>query len=102
MNKPIYKREHVLLVEIEGVFGVSVQPFTAEQRRWDGKCALETMGRGKRQARCIRMEIEEAHLEEEIFTAEGIFKGSSSISAVKPKSAAKLHPFDAENRLILG
>ena len=101
-DKPFYRREHVLLVQVEGVFGMSVQPFTAEQRRWDGKRALETLGRGKRQARCIRMEVEEAGLEERLFTSEGVFKGSSAISVSKPKASVKLHPFDAENRLILG
>ena len=101
-DKPDFRREHLLLIEVEGVFGASQLPFTADHRKWDGKKAVEVVGKGKRAARCIRMEMEKPKIEARIISPENHFMGSRFIPSVKPLSKVRLHPFDAENRVIIG
>ena len=101
-DKPEFRREHLLLIEIEGVFGASHLPFTADLKKWDGKKSSEVVGKGKRAARCIRMEMAEASLEAKIISSEKYFMGSGHIPSVKPISKMRLYPFDSENRVIIG
>ena len=100
-DRPHYRREHVTLIELRAVFGASMQPFTSEQRKWNGK-AGDLSSKGKRKYKFTGREVAKRELHPRMFDEDGNFKGSIFVNSIKPEVNYFLYPFDADARTILG
>ena len=102
-DKPIFKREYVVLLEVEAVFGATLTQFTMEQRKWDGKNPLTSHSNSRRRkSTFMSKETDPAHFSITLFDNDLKFKGSDHIASVMPSANCKLFPFDATNRTIIG
>ena len=102
-ERPIFKREYMVLLEVEAIFGVAWNQFTIEQRKWDGKTPLSANANSrKRRTTFMSKETVDACHSTTVFDSNLKFKGSNVITGVTPSPNCKLHPFNATNRTIIG
>ena len=101
-DRPYFKREHLVLLEVEMIFGASHVAFTAEQKKWNGKNAGFTLLKNKKKFWYTGRDMGEAVLSKQIFVNDKTFKGSAYILDSHPDPVLRLSPFDAPNRTLIG
>ena len=100
-DKPIYRREHVVMFQIEIISGASLIPFTAEQRRWSGK--RDICLNSKKRLTFVGVELGKIKMPEGMIDARNnIFKGAQFLSSKRPEQDEYLLPIERDNRTLLG
>ena len=102
-DKPIYKREHMIHFQMQGIFGISGTMFTNELRNWDGCAAICFKSKNKKKMAYAGRDIGDTPFSKKVICESTLlFKGSSFIPMTRPPADVKLHPIDANNRTIIG
>ena len=102
-EKPIYKREHLIHFQMQGIFGVSGSMFNNELRNWDGCAAICFKSKNRKKMMYAGRDIGDTPFFKKVIDeATHLFKGSAYIHVNRPPSDVKLYPIDAVNRTIIG
>ena len=100
--KPMHRREHMIYLEIVGVFGCSEQMFTCNMRNWEGKGDICYKSKSKKKLSYASRDIGEAVFSTRVIDNETLaFRGSSSLPTRRPAVEIKLYPINAEMRTII-
>lgn len=102
-EKPVYKREHLIHFQVQGIFGISNSMFTNELRNWDGCAAICYKTKNKKKMKYAGRDIGDTPFSKKVIdSVTHLFKGSSSLPAARPPSDVKLYPLNTVNRTIIG
>ena len=100
---PIYKREHLIHLEIIGIFGCSEQMFTGNMRNWEGQGDICYKTKSKKKLSYASRDIGEAIFSEKVIDDDTLtFKGTNGLPTRRPSVDTKLYPLNAEMRTIIG
>ena len=102
-HKPHFKREHLILLEVNFTSGASVSPFTGEQRRWLGTGNICFSAKTKRKYLFTGRDIGKAvHSNDIIEPTSKAFLGSKKLPRRVPGAEQRLYPLDRYVRTLLG
>ena len=102
-QKPRFKREHLILLEVNFTSGASVSPFTGEQRRWLGAGNICFNSKSKRKYVFTGRDIGVSmHSDAIIEPSNKTFLGSKKLSRSTPGAEQKLYPLNRYVRTLLG
>lgn len=100
-EKPAYLREHLIMFEMEVIVGVSLTPFTSEQRKWSGKADICV--NSKKRVNFIGLDIGTLKMPLGVIDQEsGKFEGVKHLPNDRPVAENCLLPLDRDVRTILG
>ena len=100
-EKAIHQREHLIMLEVTGVFGVTLNGFNVDQRKWNGSSSI-MIKKGKKKMTFSGLDLGQQRTSEAVVNHDNIFKGTQCLPAVRPGMNLKLYPIDKQNRTILG
>ena len=101
----VFKREHLIMMEVTLITGFSLMPFTAELKRWDGGSDICYSSRNRRKINFAGIDLPKPlHTNKMIcWSPDGAsFKGASNIKPEKPNPLYKLYPVNLHNRTFIG
>lgn len=102
-ERPIFKREHMIHLEVIGIFGCSEQMFTSNMRNWEGAGDICYKAKTKKKMSYACRDIGEAIFSNQVIDDDTLtFKGTDSLPARRPTVEVKLYPINAEMRTIIG
>ena len=102
-RKPLFKREHLILLEVNFTSGASVSPFTGEQRRWLGAGNICYSNKTKRKYLFTGRDIgKSVHSDTIIEPTSKTFLGSKKLPKHIPGAEQRLYPLDRYVRTLLG
>ena len=100
---PNYKRQHLIHLEMIGIFGCAESMFTAEMRQWDGSAEICYKAKSKRKLTYAGRDIGETIFSEKVIDQDTLwFKGRDALPAERPSADTKLYPINSEMRTIIG
>ena len=100
---PIYRREHMIYLELTGVFGCSESMFTADMRQWNGSGEICYKNKSRRKLTYAGRDIGETLFSKRVIDDDTLwFKGSDSLPTERPTADTKLYPINSEMRTIVG
>ena len=100
---PIHKREHMIHLEITGIFGCSEQMFTGGMRAWDGTAEICYKNKTKRKMTYAGRDIGNTLFSKKVVDDDTLaFKGSASLPSARPNNDTKLYPMNNDMRTIIG
>ena len=103
-DKPVFKREHLIHLQILGTFGVTDGNFSQDQRKWTGNgdiCIAKKQAK-KRMSYSSR-DVGQAKFSQAIIDPyTRLFRGSEYLRCEKPDAETKLYPMSRENRTLVG
>ena len=98
-----YRREHLIHLEMTGIFGCSENMFTAEMRQWNGSGDICFKSKSKRRLTYAGRDVGETLFSKKVVDDDTLwFKGSHSLPTERPPADVKLYPINAEMRTIIG
>ena len=103
-NLPNHQREHMIHLEIIGIFGCSEQMFTGNMRSWDGTAEICYKNKSKRKLTYAGRDMGEALFSKKVVDDDTLaFRGSPKLPASRPNADTKLYPMDTDAlRTIIG
>ena len=102
-ERPMYQREHLIHLEIIGIFGCSEQMFTGNMRNWEGQGDICYKSGSKKKLTYACRDIGDAVFSKLIIDDDTLtFRGSEKLPVRRPSVETKLYPLNAEMRTILG
>ena len=102
-QKPLFKREHLILLEVNFTSGASITPFTGEQRRWLGAGNICFSAKTKRKFLYTGRDIGiPVHSDAIIEPNSKAFLGSKKLPRRLPGAEQRLYPLDRYVRTLLG
>ena len=100
---PIHQREHMIHLEIIGIFGCAEQMFTGAMRAWDGSGEICYKNKTKRKLTYAGRDIGNALFSKKVVDDDTLkFTGSAKLPKTRPNVDTKLYPLNAEMRTIIG
>ena len=100
---PIHRREHMIHLEIIGIFGCAEQMFTGAMREWDGTGEICYKNKSKRKLTYAGRDIGNALFSKKVVDDDTLaFTGSTNLPKVRPNVDTKLYPINADMRTIMG
>lgn len=102
-DKPIFKREHLIHLELIGIFGCSENMFTTEMRQWTGSGDICFKSKSKKKMTYAGRDIGEALFSKKVIDEDSLcFKGKCALPMVRPRADTKLYPINSDMRTIIG
>ena len=103
-DKPVFKREHLVYLQMTGTFGITEGSFSLEQRKWTGNGDIcYNKKQNKKRMSFTSREVGCTKFSPAIVDPKsGQFRGSRFLRCEKPKTDVKLYPMSRENRTLIG
>ena len=104
VNRPSFKREHLVHCQLVGVYGVSETMFSQDYHIWEGKGDICFKTKGKKKVTFTGRDIgvDTEFEDNAVVTTDGIFTGTEKLTDERPPADIKLTPLKCENRTIIG
>ena len=100
-DKPVYRREHAIMFQMEIISGASTTPFTAEQRKWSGKSDICL--NSKKRLTFVGVELGKTRMPDGMIdTRNKTFIGVQFLSSNRPEQDEYLLPLERDNRTLIG
>ena len=100
---PIHQREHLIHLEIIGIYGCAEQMFTGAMREWDGTGEICYKNKSKRKLTYAGRDIGNALFSSKVVDDDTLtFNGSAKLPNVRPNVDTKLYPINSDMRTIIG
>ena len=102
-GEPIFKREHLIMMNFTMVTGVSAMAFTSNLRKWNGAGDICIGSNGKKKLIYAAMDLPRpVHTSAMIDPKGATFRGVKFIKPIKPVPQFKLYPVNMFNRTFIG
>ena len=102
-GKPNHQREHLIHLEVQGIFGCAEQMFTGAMRSWDGSGEICFKNKTKRKLTYAGRDIGNALFSKKVIDDDTLtFVGSERLPSTRPSAETKLYPINADMRTIIG
>ena len=102
-NKPIFKREHLIMMNFTIITGTSALAFTSNLRRWWGASDVCIGINGKKKMTFAAMDAPRpVHTAAMIDPKDASFRGVRYVKPIKPDPQFKLYPVSLLNRTFIG
>ena len=105
VDELVFKREHLIILDATVISGCSLQPFTAELKRWEGGSEICYSSKNRRKINFAGIDLPPmTHTNKMITWApeKASFKGAPFIKPEKPNPLYKLYPVNLHNRTFIG
>ena len=103
VDKPVFRREHMIHLEIDAIFGVSDKQFTPDQRNWNGDGSIGYKSKGRKRISFATKDVGATLFSKAVVDIKAdIFKGSLKLPSHRPPSGIKLYPINKNNRTFIG
>ena len=100
-EKPVFKREHMIHLQITGIYGVTEGTFSASQKRWCGKGDI--CYTAKKKHTYAGRDVGDTYFSKMVVNVENnTFNGIGCLPFSRPTADQKLVPMNRENRTVIG
>ena len=102
-GEPVFKREHLIMMNFTIITGASSTAFTSNLRRWWGASNVCIGMNGKKKMTYAAMDLPRpVHTSAMIDPKDATFRGVKFIKTIKPVPEFKLYPVNFFNRTFIG